>query len=439
MRWEDKGYTIEPNNAGAAAHEIVPVFFFEAKKPNRGGKEKCEVLVSNTDRADCGWMTIDTSDMYRLDYMPRDYLGVGVLSDIDGKRYGTLVAAHEIGHAMGKKDEYSYKCGDIDSAVRNAQEGPYSQWYFGMPYDIDQGSMMVTNRAPRMRQLWFFVNWLNDRACHTDKLGGLLKGEQFKIVHRYANKQLNYHLPKAPKDFRDIYAPGDPAYFERNVNTGTGTVDIALYKIGQDETAYSLKVAGRASQRPWDSICVVFIKIGVEFGYDQWPGGGNNYVFRPDGTWKMWGDATGINGANVASDWLDSLASFLDSIKNRFWVEDMGAGNRYFRNTIIHFFPIALPDPFQDANGNSINLGPYTNYNISVNLNDSAAIRGRAGKALQVGNDTNVSWIVRYIMGNDDGNAAPTANTAISITDLGFLQDWLRRKLGSRILATKGA
>ncbi len=439
-RWEDKGYFIESvSNSGA--REIIPVFFFEAKKSKSGGSEKCLVTISSD--SETGWMGNKTSDMYWKDYDERDYLNVGYYIDIDYKLYPTLVVAHEYGHAIGKMDEYSYKYGDIDAGVRNAHDGPFSQWYFGMPYDIDDGSIMVTNRAPRMRHYWFFVNWLNDRSEHADKLGKFLKGEQYKIVHRFNKKQLNYYLPKTPKDFRDIYAPGDPAYLERNVSTGTGTVDIALYKIGEDETAYTLKVAGRNSAKPWDSICVVFIKIGVSFSYDTSPLGGFKYVLRRDGTPKLWEDVMGTQ-STIYSDWLRSFRESTYNLQNRFWSEDLGASNRYFRNTFIHFFPIVLPDPFEriDDAGNiieSVVLQPFTNYDIVVHLNDSASIGMRVGKVLQVGNKTSLSWIVRYIMGKDDGNAAPTANTPVDITNLRFLQDWLKKKLGTTTLVVKGA
>lgn len=438
-RWEDKGYSIEPAS-GNEIREIIPAFFFETKKPHSGGKEKCLVTVSGD--LNTGWMGNTTSDMFREDYKARDYLGVGNYNDIDGKSYPTLVVAHEYGHATGKDDEYSYKNGDIATGGRNAQDGPYSQWYFGMPYDIDDGSMMVTNRAPRMRQYWFFVNWLNDRSEKADKLGKFLNGEQCKIVHRYGTKQLNYYLPKKPKDFRNIYAPGDPAYLGRNVNTGTGTVDIALYKIGEDETAYTLKVAGRNSAKPWDSICVVFIKIGVSFSYDASPLGGFNYVRRPDGTSKQWGDAMG--SGTYYSVFYENLKKECVKLQKRFWSEDLGASNRYFRNTFIHFFPIILADPFQnfDAAGNlieSINLPPFTNADIIVHLNDSASVGRRGGKTLQVGNNTSSSWIVRHIIGKDDGDAAPTGNSLVALPDLLFIQTWLRGKLGSVTLSVKGA
>jgi hypothetical protein len=288
-----------------------------------------------------------------------------------------------------------------------------------------------------MRQYWFFVNWLNECSSQANKLGGFLKSEQFKIVHRYNKKQLNYCLPKSPKDFRDIYTTGDPAYFERKVSTGTGSVDIALYKIGEDETAHSLKVAGRTSVKPWDSICVVSIKIGVKFGYDKALGGRDAYVYDINGWPKKWEDAQGTE--TIVSKWVKKFQTNLDSLKLRFWCEDLGASNFLFRNIHLHIFPIILPDPFTDADGNVLNLCSFTNYDITVNLNDSAKIGGRARKVLQAGNNTSVSWLVRYILGNDDGTAAPTANIPVDITNLKFLQDWLRKKLGSATLTIKGA
>jgi hypothetical protein len=293
-----------------------------------------------------------------------------------------------------------------------------------------------------MRQIWFFVNWINDRSGVADRLYPFLKGEQYKIVHRFGAKQLNFYLPRTPKDLRNVFAPAEPAYYGQKVNTGTGSVDIALYKIGEDETAYTLKVAGRTSAKPWDSICAVFIKIGVEFGYDRAPGGGKRYVNRADGTPKKWDDATGTG--TFKSDWQEKIESNLKKLQKRFWVEDLGASNRNFRNTYIHFFPIVLADPFKryDDLGNlveSVVLQPFTNYDIVVRLNDTASIGTRVNKILQVGNDTNTSWIVHYMVGRDDGSAAPTTDSPVDILDLGFLQTWLRTKLGSSTLRIRGA
>jgi hypothetical protein len=86
-----------------------------------------------------------------------------------------------------------------------------------------------------------------------------------------------------------------------------------------------------------------------------------------------------------------------------------------------------------------INIDRFTNYSISVNLNDSASIIFRNNKSLMVGNTTSTSWIVRYIFGMDDHAAAPKARTAVDITHLRFLENWLRRKLGTATLSIKGA
>lgn len=52
---------------------------------------------------------------------------------------------------------------------------------------------------------------------------------EMENVHRFTKKQLNYYLPKSPKDFRDIYTTGDPAYFERKVSTESLYLSISIF------------------------------------------------------------------------------------------------------------------------------------------------------------------------------------------------------------------
>lgn len=439
-RWEDKDYVIEPQSSLLRTHKIIPVFFIEVKKKYSGGREKCALTISSDEAAGC--MGATDGDMYYKDYDVNDYLQVGTYIDIDGKKYGVFTAAHEIGHATGKADEYSYDFGDINKWARNAEDGPFSQYYPGMPYRIDDSSMMWSNRAPRMRHYWFFVNWINECAKDVNKLKACLNSDEFKISYKFGKTELNYFLPGTGTDLRNIY---QPAFFERNVNTGTGTVDIALYKIGNDETSKTLKVTGRTSKQAWDSICVVFIKIGVSFGYDSLPAGGNKYILQSDGTPKLW-ESLLRGGVSYKNKWIAYLNDKLLKLNNKFWVEDLGASNRLFRNTIVHFFPIVLIDPYKQFNTSgqlteSINLRKdnYTNFNISVNFNDSASIIKRQNNNLDVGCLTSASWIARYIIGQDDNDSAPSGNVITSAADLKFIENWLKHKINISTIKLNGS
>ncbi|KMQ50575.1 hypothetical protein CHISP_2568 [Chitinispirillum alkaliphilum] len=448
IRWEDKGYTIEPNDPSSPPHEIIPVFFFESKKPLSGGREKCVVNVSNNPRT--GWMGNRISEMYFDDYKDRDTWGEA--RDIDGKRYISLVVAHEYGHATGKDDEYSYDGGDISRNARNSEDGPFTQWYLGMPYRVDEDSMMVTNRAPRMRQYWFFVNWLNECSMQSNKLRELLGGRQYKIVHRFSGRELNFFLPgTAPHDYRDIYKP---AFFQRNLPTVAGganssRVDVALYKIGQDETAYELEIPGHTPTEPWDSICVVYLKIALVFENlppnliqrilnqspvrweDRVPG--KPPIVLPDGR---------VVYLTYKSLWLDEFNERIELLKQtpRFWAVDSNPSNRHFRNTYIHFFPVVLENPVIDiipsaTPGGSetripVDITAFANTIIKIRMDHDTRV-ARNGATITAGSNTSITWLVRYLVGGDDGAAAPTANTNIIINDLRFLERWLRNSLNS--------
>lgn len=423
-RWEHKGYTIEPNSNAADRNIIKPVFLFEGKKADSGGKEICEVTIVND--TDSGVMGNATSEMHKEDYKIRNYLNMGKHIDIDGKAYETLVVAHEFGHATGKDDEYAYDDGDIAAGWRNAQDGVFTQYYPGMPYYVDEGSMMYKCGAPRMKQYWFFVNWLNERAKLAGHLKTFLNDEQYKIVHRYKNKTLNYFLPSTPVDYRNIYKP---AHFQRAVNTGTGTFDLSIYKLGEDETAYALEVGNKLPQNPWDCICVIYVKIGVKFDYDKNAAGANVYKRNASGAEIKWNNL-------AKTRWLNSLENKLNLVKKKYYIKDTAAGNQNFKNGYIYFYPIVLEDPFDDPHNNDalgnpvkINISGVTNYNIIVNLNKTANVGTRGGNTLQVGDKTHSSWIVKYLFGSDDGTAAPNRAVSVNKNNFKTVRDWLRGKL----------
>ena len=398
QRWEDKGYSIEPSTTVAPAKschiQIKPVFFFEGKKNACGGKEKCAVTISNDTKA--GSMGIHTSHMYRLDYKIRNYLfspGKGLVKDIDGKAYETLVVAHELGHAKGKDDDYAY-------------HHKFDQYYLGMPYQFDIGSMMKDNRALRMRHFNNFLNWINDVSQKDPGLKRHLKQNQFELVHRFGGNTLRYSLPGATRDVNKPYKK------KRGYNLKTGSVDFALYKIGKGETAYNLPIKGvkpKPPKDPFDGILVVFIKIGITFkngsagawtGRDKW-----------DFRWGLQNILTGLTG--------------------RFYLES--EAEHAFKRIYLTLFPICVERTGADADAH---------YDIEVTLNDSSSISHRAGKALFVGNEVNKNWIANYILGDDDNAFVAFFKWTLGFWSLGddeveFARNWVRNKLGDDTIEIK--
>ena len=430
-RWESKGYLIEPVKPPKKEEDcfiqIKPYFFFEAKKDDRGGKPKCVVTVSNDKTA--GSMGITKSSMYHPDYKIRDYLGVGKLKDIDEKEYETLVVAHELGHAEGKDDEYSYKGGGIHPTYQNAADGVFSQYYPGMPYQADRASMMTTNRAPRMKHLWGFTNWINKMSLDDAKLKPFLGKAQFKVVNRFKSAgfaktlQFNYYL-----EFKKSDPARDSDYDYRNFivpvksevkNTGTIDTRLALYKMGEDEFAYGIPIGGMPMAFPFDGILPVSIKISLSFT-------------KPATEAKGWEDDVPFPGKpgyvyKRKSDWIASMRNMINGLNGRFYLQNKNAGH-HFRNTYIYFFPIMIagaPSGVSDLD-------------LEVFMDNSAKIHTRSGKTLKVSNDVNKLWIVKYILGQDDGAVTAFFKRLFNIKEksikehLEFVEKWFEGVLDDK-------
>ena len=393
-RWEHKGYTVEPKklvkDGGKCKIQIKPVFFFEAKKKGVGGKHKCSVEISNDQ--DAGRMGVTGSWMYWNDYKIRDYVGVGQFADIDGKRFETLVVSHELGHAEGKDDDYAY-------------HSKFAQYYLGMPYQFDIGSMMKDNRAPRIRHLWNFLNWLNDKttAPNPNPLRDLLGSTAFKLVHRYKQgpkkKVFNYHLTKSPNDYRDVYKPFKE---KKDEAVGTGKLDFALYKLGEDETALNLPInknlAVGTDPIQFDGILMVYIKVAFRFvnsGAHNWTGG-------------------------FKRTWRNGIRNAIRDLNNRFYIKST-SGNHDFKTAYLAFFPICIES--NDA---------ARHYRLTVTV--ESPVNGNTiwvanNENLSVGHNTCEYDVVSYMLGQDRhslGRKRGNMNPDIVKADLEFVREWFR-------------
>jgi hypothetical protein len=398
-RWEQKGYTIEPlktvAKGGTCKIQIKPVFFFEAKRHGIGGKPKCKVEISNDKNA--GSMGISKSWMFWPDYKKRNYLGVGQFTDIDGKRFETLVISHELGHAEGKDDDYSY-------------DDRFKQYYSGMPYQYDTGSMMNTNRAPRMRNLWNFLNWVNDNtsAAGNNSLKDLLGSVEFKMVHRYKqggkDKTLNYHLSRSPKDYRDVYKPFKA---KANKSVGTGKVDLALYRLGEDETAPNMKInknlSGGKKPIQFDGILTVYIKVGFRFVDAQAP--------------SRWTKA-------IKQARMNAVVNAITKLNDKFYITST-SGIHDFNTAVISFFPVCI-----ESNSAS------RHYRLTVTIENPMngnTIWTANGARLSVGHNTCEYDIISYLLGHARNNLARKRGGAgipnIVKNDLEFIRKWFRAKL----------
>ncbi|MFH2036491.1 MAG: hypothetical protein ABIJ45_08825, partial [Candidatus Zixiibacteriota bacterium] len=411
-RWEDKGYTIEPvkapDDGGKCLRQIKPIFFFEAKKDSLGGKPKCEVEISNDKSA--GSMGITKSWMYHPDYKIRDYLGVGKFKDIDSKEYETLVVAHELSHAEGKDDEYAYITNEIASGSQNTIDFRFSQYYLGMPYSADVGSMMKDNRAPRIKQVWLFVNWLNNATKESSLLKNHLEDTQFKIVHRYElggkPKQLDYYLKNdstaaPPVDYRNILKPYKEIGTITAGNPGTGKIALGIYKLGEDEAAIrKIKVGGSNKLITFDGVISICIKLGFKWDFS----GGN---------WNDPYDPTKPASTKKWKYWFDQLVQEYKNLNSRpFYFENTTDANHDFKKIVVYLFPT-----YRNSGADGWPV-PGANYDLTLTLNNSAAASTKAGKTLSLGDKFPVRHIVNYTLGKD-------ANTDLALNDLQYVRDWV--------------
>lgn len=407
-RWELKEYMIEPTNPKKDENlEIQPVFWFEPKDDKRGGSHHCLVSISND--PDTANMGITDSQMYRLDFEPRADTNGGVThtDTHDELKAKNLVAGHEIGHAMGKPDEYLY----------NDKNDPWRQHLPGVPYLGGNLSIMNQFMAfPRLRHLWNFVNWLNDSATAAGKLKDKLDGLRFRIGYFFVTiaegdfqeRKLNFFLED---EFRNIYRPFKSA---PSLSLKTGSAEMSLYAWGEDETSISPKVGGKRPPFAFGGRLAVFWRLSFRF------------INNPKKPSEKWTDA-------MKNSFMREITAEILALRNKIYIAlpktEFRSGADAKVDTQFANTSIALM-----AQGFENKPAGQANFHITAVLRHDAKINKRNGKLLEVGNDTSRRWIAKYLLGIDDGaTEAPISATDpdIDIKTVDFMRDWVRSELGN--------
>jgi len=280
-----------------------------------------------------------------------------------------------------------------------------------MPYHHDLGAMMQTNRTPRMRLMYHFINWINDAAKDDKQIKKFLNESEYQTVMRYqkggASKKIEFHLKSSPNNYSDIYQPFKT---KRNQAVGTGAVDYFLYKIGPDETARSIKIGANPPAFTFDGISVIFIKIGFNFinsGANNWTGAGK-------------------------TTWMNRVKNRIKTLNNKYYL----SGNKAdFKKNYIFFFPICLD---YNAIKTAHNVAAETatknaaHYTINVTFNNTQAVpaRGAPLSTLNVGNRVHSVWIAKYVLGTDRGgntwNNPTVAQSGFTSADFQQIRTWIR-------------
>jgi outer membrane protein OmpA-like peptidoglycan-associated protein len=263
MEFSNRPYIIRKKD-GSCNRLIRPFHYYEAKFNNRNGKHKCTVGIT-TDDVD--WMLPETARFCDLSYTFRPaYYGADTVADIDGTMAKPLMSAHEMGHATGHFDDYLYNL--EDGAYTYSGVPSYAQPYTapGGPYNLDTAARMRFCRLPRMRDLWHFVNWLNDDSKAGKPLNKFLNGSSFKMAYTFTDPSTaadrTIEIDLADPKYRNTCAP---SYKEESfAGFGNRNVSLFLYKFGGGETSETI-----VASHVLNGILPIAIKIAVKFvGYN---------------------------------------------------------------------------------------------------------------------------------------------------------------------------
>lgn len=412
-QWENKPYTIEPEKQDPSFKtQIMPVFFFESKLTNRGGPHKCMMSLSND--PDVGFMTIDDSQMCaRQDHV--DLPTIPQHTDIDGIQDGILTVAHEIGHAMGQPDEYLN-----EAAGTSFFDQPYRQQPVRLSFSPDTIGMMVRSDHLRARYFWPWILWLTDSAKDEKKLKPVTGERRFKLVYRLTEgstgtaRTYNYFR-------RDLHRNGTkPFKVEKKHTLSTGSVELNLMKLGEDESAWTVFLVNGSDRKrtpfAFDATVTVYIKVGYTF------------VNNPKDAKDKWDDAKRndfIAGVNSEMRPI-SRQYFLNLADDKMRPDPEGKLDRDFKNVKVVFVHL----------GHNNQPSSRTDYDVKVVKGSGAKIIKRNGKAVEVGDQISKVWIANYVLGKDDGlNEAPisliSADKRVKHTDLTFVRDWVRSQVGN--------
>lgn len=363
--------------------------------------------------------------------------------DYDGTKTKRLTVAHELTHSSGLDDDYAYSLMLCNPCLR------YEQYYEGMPYVIDELSMMNSNHALRIRHFWGHLNWINDASKLGGELNPFLKATKFKIVHKGDSfGTLNFELIDAK--YRNIYKP---AYDETRFAFGNNAVsDLLLYKLGDDEFANIItnnqKYGGMLLVRPF--LLFKFVN------------GGNT----DDKKW-ITTDVTGKETHHFAT-WLTAFHRRLDTMLNKkFRLECSGATaqkEKDFKNSFIRFAPFYEVELTVGANSIYLstlrhNTNPpkvattnyvnnHTHVRITVTRDNSRKLEDKGALAapfngtslgLEAGNNVDQNRIIRRIFGNKETMveqrkflfSARERAKSLKGTDFNKLKPWIKNKLGA--------
>lgn len=321
------------------------------------------------------------------------------------------VLAHELGHAIGLKDEYAKEISN------NFIIPSFDQDYYRLAYSRDPVSIMNWNEKPRVRHYWPFARWISNNK----EVKNLTKNKSFVVQKKDHKTPSNAYTFSKPLKEDHLYGPMES---ETDVKNGqAGQFDLYLFHLGDDEFGNSKELSINSTDKQgFDSILTISSKL-------QW--------FFKDGSIKTWND---ISKLNFLKDFDDYVRSRLNG---NFYLERSSSGatdpfSADYNKIYLNFLPLYKVEGFDWSDHFEIEVigdhitspdffkDDHQSSNLSVGINFLSG---------------NSSWnffgsIYNYILGllpyTLDGSNVKQPKLNIKKEDLNFLKKWVEDKTGKK-------
>jgi|GEM_PF-2886883 len=323
--------------------------------------------------------------------------------------YGCLVIAHELGHATGQIDDYEEDARYFGDDPPTMPIPSYGQ--FGVrtnnrrmghdnsrmnqrnrsseAFDTkhDDKTMMDSNGPIRMRHVWRFVHWMNQKAQSGQDLHDLLNGQRFEIRYPHPSPAMANYYRNGTREPLDPWQAVDSA----TINSATNRpMNVYLYKTLDEQMRVARSSGGNVDAK---GVLVVRPLLSV--------------AFQDVGT-NTWTAAERRDWCRLFFQWFTTNKNVLPG---KFMLSGGGADND-LEPTMIKFLPGC---DFYAAGGNP----SHNHQNLKVVVKRSADALSASGTTVTVGaTSTRIKALFYYLFNK------PANSTGFTTADFNFIRTW---------------